>query len=115
MKCLFYLLLNLIKIAIAKNINNTPITIRIILIIFVIVEVFEFSRFETLLTVEELGFCVEFVVVLFELELFAIFDWLAFVPFDDVLFDVAFPDDEVLFAPELFWAKFGSVKFKSIA
>lgn len=73
-------LLNLIKIAIAKNINNTPITIKAILIRFVIVEVFEFETFETLETlfivVDVADFDEVFVVaVLLFLELF-----------DDVLF-----------------------------
>ena len=70
-------LLNLIKIAIAKNINNTPITIKAILIRFVIVEVFEFETLETLFIVVDVAdFDEVFVVaVLLFLELF-----------DDVLF-----------------------------
>ncbi len=70
-------LLNLIKIAIAKNINNTPITIKAILIRFVIVEVFEFETLETLFIVVDVADFDEVfvVVVLLFLELF-----------DDVLF-----------------------------
>ena len=70
-------LLNLIKIAIAKNINNTPITINAILIRFVIVEVFELETLETLFIVVDVAdFDEVFVVaVLLFLELF-----------DDVLF-----------------------------
>lgn len=44
---------NRIKIAIEKNISNIPITIKEILIRFVIVVIFEFERFETLLTEED--------------------------------------------------------------
>ena len=50
---------------------------------FVIVEVFEFSRLETLLTVDEFGFCVVLVLVVpLESELLAIFDWDEFAIFD---------------------------------
>lgn len=65
-------LLNLIKIAIAKNINNTPITIKAILIRFVIVEVFEFETLETLFIVVDVADFDEVfvVVVLLFLELF---------------------------------------------
>ena len=44
------LLLNLIKIAIAKKINNIPITIKAMFIIFVIVEFPDFWTSATLLT-----------------------------------------------------------------
>ena len=64
-----YLLLIFIKIAIAKNTNKTPITIKAIFIIFVMVEVFDADTLETLLTFEDvLVWELEEELVIFELE-----------------------------------------------
>lgn len=104
----FYLLLNLIKIAIAKNINKTPTTISAMLIIFVIGETVDVDTLETLLTVE--------VVLLFEVFEFEVFEFE--LEFDDI-FEFEFREDELLF-DELFpsvyefWLEEFSVKFKSI-
>ena len=62
-------MLNLIKIAIAKNINKTPITIKAIFIRLVIVELPDVWLFETLLTVEELELEEDELVDVFSTEL----------------------------------------------
>ena len=87
-----YVLLNLIKIAIAKNISKIPITISAILIRFVIVEVFELETLETLLTLEDE------------------------VDVDDSYVDVLVLVEVVLFAETVFRfdVEVFSVKFKSI-
>jgi len=80
-----YLLPNLIKIAIAKNISKIPITIKAIFMILVIVEVLEFETLETLLTVEDV-FDVEFV-------LFSLVDVLEVE--DAVFWEVEFVEESV--------------------
>ena len=77
-----YFALNLIKIAIAKKINNTPITIKAIFIRLAIVEVLELCEFvETLLTVDDV----------FEDEVFC-FDVLDELLLELVVFDEVFED-----------------------
>ena len=90
-----YLVLNLIKIAMAKNISKIPITIKAIFIRFVIVEVVLFDTLVTLLIDEDVPESEELGALLEEFE----FDELL-LALEDVL------DFEFVFE--------SSVKFKSI-
>ena len=88
--------------AIAKKINNTPITIKAIFIMFVIVEFPDFWTLDTLLTVEEL----------FE-EFDVVFDDCFCVPELDEVFWLVLLEELLEELLEFLVVEF-SVKFKSI-